>query len=71
MNEMIMVCHSLINNTGTGLTISLFSNTNPLISLIPTKHLNIQTFTQLWYFSTYTERRSTSETAIEFALLSF
>ena len=30
MNEMIMVCHSLINNTGMSLTISFCSNTNPL-----------------------------------------
>ena len=35
MNEMIMVCHSLINNIRTGLVISLSSNTNLLISLIP------------------------------------
>ena len=35
MNEMIMVCHSLNNNTCTGLVISLCLNTNPLISLIP------------------------------------
>ena len=30
MNEMIMVCYSLINNTGTSLTISFCSNANPL-----------------------------------------
>ena len=30
MNEMIMVCHSLINNTGMSLTISFCSNANPL-----------------------------------------
>ena len=35
MNEMIMVYHSLINNTAAGLIISLCSNTNLLISLIP------------------------------------
>ena len=35
MNEMIMVCHSLNNNTLTGFVISLYLNTNPLISLIP------------------------------------
>ena len=29
---MIMVCHSLINNTDTGLIISFCSNTNPSIS---------------------------------------
>ena len=34
MNEMIMVCHSLINNTGTSLTVSFLSNTNPLSSQI-------------------------------------
>ena len=35
MNEMIIVCHSLNNNTCMGLVISLCLNTNPLISLIP------------------------------------
>ena len=35
MNEMIMVCHSLNNNTCTGLVISICLSTNPLISLIP------------------------------------
>ena len=35
MNEMIMVCPSVNNNTSTGLVISLCSDTNPLISLIP------------------------------------
>ena len=35
MNKMIIVCHSPINNTGTGLIISLCSNANPLVSLIP------------------------------------
>ena len=35
MNEMIMVCHSVNNNTRTGLVISLSLSTNPLISLIP------------------------------------
>ena len=29
MNEMIMVCHSLINSTDKSLIISLCSNTNP------------------------------------------
>ena len=37
MNEMIMVVHSLNNNTSTGLDISLCLNANPLISLIPLK----------------------------------
>ena len=35
MNEMIMVYHSLNNNTRKGLAISLCLNTNLLISLIP------------------------------------
>ena len=35
MNEMIMVCYSLNNNTRTGLAISLCLNVNPLMSLIP------------------------------------
>ena len=35
MNEMIMVCHSMNNNTRTGLVIYLCLDTNPLISLIP------------------------------------
>ena len=35
MNEMIMVCHSVSNNTRTGLVISLCLKTNPLINLIP------------------------------------
>ena len=34
MNEIVMVCHSLINNTSMGLIVSLCSNTNPLVSLI-------------------------------------
>ena len=34
MNEMIMACHSLNNNTRTGLVISLFK-CKPLINLIP------------------------------------
>ena len=34
MNEMIMVCHSLNNNTRMGLVISFCLNANPLISLI-------------------------------------
>ena len=49
MNEMIMVCHSLNNNTRTGLIISLCLNANPLIGLIPLNDLELQTFTQLWY----------------------
>ena len=35
MSEMITVCHSLNNNTRTGLVISLCLNANLLISLIP------------------------------------
>ena len=35
MNEMITVCHSLNNNTCTGLVTSLCLNANRLISLIP------------------------------------
>ena len=35
LNEMIIVCHSLNNNTCTGLVICLCLNANPLISLIP------------------------------------
>ena len=35
MNEMVMVCHSLNNNTRTGLVISLCLNANLLVSLIP------------------------------------
>ena len=35
MNEMIMVCHSLNNNTPTGLVRCLCLNANPLISLLP------------------------------------
>ena len=35
MYKTIKVCHSLISNTGMGLIISLRSNTNHLISLIP------------------------------------
>ena len=43
MNEMIMVSHSLKNNTNMGLVISLCLNTNPLISLIPPNGLKFQT----------------------------
>ena len=43
MNEMIMVCHSLNNNTCTGLVISLCLNPNSLISLIPTTILTQNT----------------------------
>ena len=35
MNGMTIVCHSLNNNTHTGLVISLCLNVNTLISLIP------------------------------------
>ena len=48
MNEMIMVCHSVNNNTRTGHVISLCLDTNPLISLILPNRLK---FTQLWYYS--------------------
>ena len=54
MNAIIMLCHSLNNNTRTGLVKSFCLNTNPLIGLIPPDHLNwlkFQTFTQLWYYS--------------------
>ena len=41
MNEMIMVCHSLTNNTGMCLVISLCSNTNPSIRSDPPKSRQI------------------------------
>ena len=51
MNEMIMVCHSVKNNTRTGLVIFPCLDTNPLISLILLNRLKFWTFTQLWYYS--------------------
>ena len=51
MNAMIMVCHSLNNNTRTALVISFCLNANPLISLISSEWpqiLGIYSVVVLW-----------------------
>ena len=65
MNKMIMMSHSLNNNTCMGLIISLCLNTNPLVSLIPPFCLRFQTFTQLWYYSDYGKHINTVKSGIK------
>ena len=48
---MIMMRHSVNNNTRMGLVVSLCSNSNHLISLIPPSCLKFWTFTQLWHYN--------------------
>ena len=52
---MIMMRHTVNNNTRMGLVIFLYSNSDHLISLIPPPPppncLKFWTFTQLWYYS--------------------
>ena len=51
-NKMIMACHSLNNNTRTGLVIYLCLNRNHFINLIPSPRIT-SNFRQLWYYRTY------------------
>ena len=50
---MIMMRHSVNNNTRIGLVIFLCSNSNHLISLTPPPPLPELPFTQLWYYSPF------------------